>query len=73
MRCSLLFVLVSLVATSKATDPVLETSSFNVTQALLDHGVDVSDLPISAKDAMRSDTGCAAAVSPTILDIPCLA
>jgi hypothetical protein len=72
MRCSLLFVLVSLAVVSKAADPVLETRSFNVTRALLDHGVDVSDLPVSAKDAMRSDTGCAAAVSSTILDTLCL-
>lgn len=67
MRCSSLLVLVSLAVVSKAADPVLETRTFNITQALLDHGIDVSDLPVSTKDAMRSDTGCAAAVSSIVL------
>ncbi|KAM0427104.1 hypothetical protein ACHAQK_012211 [Fusarium lateritium] len=61
MRCLSLFALASLAAKSKASDRVLETSSFNITQALLGHSVDVSELPISAQDAMRSDTGCATA------------
>lgn len=73
MLFSSLLVLASVTVVSKAADPVLETRNFNITQALLDHGVDVSKLPVSSKDAMRSDTGCAAAVSSTILDILFLA
>ncbi|KAF4462944.1 FAD binding domain-containing [Fusarium albosuccineum] len=46
---------------SAATDPLLETSDFNVTEALLDHGVDVSEIPALADDKKRSDNGCAAA------------
>ncbi|KAG5791191.1 hypothetical protein H9Q69_009758 [Fusarium xylarioides] len=44
-----------------ATESLLETKDFNVTQALIDQGVDVSGLPVSTDDAKRSDTGCAAA------------
>jgi hypothetical protein len=62
MRCSSLFITAFLVVVSSAADPLLETKDFNVTQALLDQGVDVSGLPVSAEDAKRSDTGCAAAV-----------
>ncbi|KAF9772511.1 hypothetical protein IL306_009775 [Fusarium sp. DS 682] len=61
MRCSSLLILAFLAVGSSAADPLLETKDFNVTQALLDQGVDVSELPISADDAKRSDTGCAAA------------
>ncbi|KAI6765556.1 hypothetical protein HG530_006626 [Fusarium avenaceum] len=63
MLLSSLLVLASVTVVSKAADPILESRNFNVTQALLDHGVDVSKLPVSSKDAMRSDTGCAAACS----------
>ncbi|KAM5352946.1 hypothetical protein ACJ41O_005668 [Fusarium nematophilum] len=48
---------------SAATNPVLETKDFNVTDALLDHGVDVSEIPALADDAKRSDQDCAAACS----------
>ncbi|KAJ3541237.1 hypothetical protein NM208_g4701 [Fusarium decemcellulare] len=46
---------------SATTGPLLETSDFNVTEALLDHGVDVSEIPALADDKKRSDNGCAAA------------
>ncbi|PNP83860.1 hypothetical protein FNYG_02548 [Fusarium nygamai] len=50
-----------LVVKSSATDSLLETKDFNITQALLDQCVDVSELPVSVDGAKRSDTGCAAA------------
>ncbi|KAG7406552.1 Bifunctional solanapyrone synthase [Fusarium oxysporum f. sp. rapae] len=60
MRCTSLFITGFLAVASSATDSLLETKDFNVTQALLGQGVDVSDLPVSADDVKRSDTGCAA-------------
>ncbi|KAF4338959.1 FAD binding domain protein [Fusarium beomiforme] len=63
MRCLSLLVPALLAVGSSAVDPVLETKDFNVTQALLEHGVDVLELPISEVVTKRSDTGCAAACS----------
>ncbi|KPM34456.1 hypothetical protein AK830_g12112 [Neonectria ditissima] len=56
--------IVSLLAlrfTTAATSHLLETSEFNITEALLDNGVDVSQIPALADYAKRSDDGCAAA------------
>ncbi|KAH7141930.1 hypothetical protein EDB81DRAFT_948217 [Dactylonectria macrodidyma] len=46
---------------STATDPVLETSQFNITEALLEHGVDVSEIPALDGGLKRSDNACAIA------------
>ncbi|KAK7398012.1 hypothetical protein QQX98_012620 [Neonectria punicea] len=58
---SLLALSFVVVTASAATDPLLETSDFNITEALLDYGVDVADIPALADNAKRSDNGCAAA------------
>ncbi|KAM0424329.1 hypothetical protein ACHAPT_010475 [Fusarium lateritium] len=44
-----------------ATDPALEPETFDVADALLDLGVDVSEIPALAEDSKRSTAGCAAA------------
>lgn len=46
-----------------ATDPVLEPKNFDVADALLDLGVDVTKVPALAEGSKRSTAGCAAAVS----------
>lgn len=61
MRCTSLVITAFLVVKSSAADSLLETKDFNITQALLDQGVDVLDLPISTDEAERSATGCVAA------------
>lgn len=49
---------------------VIEPASFNVTQALLDNGVDASVLPDPASLSGRSTlSGCAAAVSKHIVGV----
>lgn len=49
---------------------VIEPANFNVTQALLDNGVDVSALPNPASLSGRSAlSGCAAAVSKRIVGV----
>ncbi|KAF4960093.1 hypothetical protein FGADI_1111 [Fusarium gaditjirri] len=60
MRCTSLFIPAFLAVVSSATNSLRETKDFNVTQALHDQGIDVPELPVSADDAKRSDTGCAA-------------
>ena len=47
------------------TDPI-EPVEFNVTQALLDNGIDVLDLPVSSlvERSTASSSACALAVSP---------
>ncbi|KAF5023557.1 hypothetical protein F66182_4370 [Fusarium sp. NRRL 66182] len=59
MRYLSLFVLAA--ASSAVTGSVLESADFNVTQALLDKGVDVTKLPALANNAQRSERGCIAA------------
>ncbi|KAF5678611.1 FAD binding domain-containing protein [Fusarium heterosporum] len=49
------------VVIATAADPLLVTNGFNVTKALLDHGVDVQKLPVSAESEKRTEQGCAAA------------
>ncbi|KLO97162.1 6-hydroxy-d-nicotine oxidase [Fusarium fujikuroi] len=61
MRCTSLVIAAFLAAKSSATDPLLETKDFNITQALLDQGIDVLELPVSKEDAKQSVTGCVAA------------
>ncbi|KAF5545716.1 FAD binding domain-containing protein [Fusarium mexicanum] len=61
MRCTSLVIAAFLVVKSTAFDSLLETKDFNITQALLDQGVDVLELPVSVGDSKRSGTGCAAA------------
>ncbi|KAK7424646.1 hypothetical protein QQZ08_008529 [Neonectria magnoliae] len=48
------------VTASAATDS-LETSDFNITEALLDYGVVVAKIPALVDNAKRFDNGCAAA------------
>ncbi|KAM6506339.1 hypothetical protein FSOLCH5_013327 [Fusarium solani] len=59
--CSLLALGFAATAALAATDPVLETSSFDVTEALLDLGVDVSEIPALDNEVKRSSNACAAA------------
>lgn len=48
----------------QSTSPVFEDKEFNVTQALLDQGIDAADLPSETVQTRRSsDARCAAAVS----------
>ncbi|KAF4996625.1 hypothetical protein FGRMN_4371 [Fusarium graminum] len=63
MRClsSLAFTASVSAVLATAADPLLETNDFNITQALLDHSVDVLELPVSTHTAKRSDKGCVAA------------
>ncbi|KAJ4250221.1 hypothetical protein NW762_012036 [Fusarium torreyae] len=56
-----LLVLGTAVDASPATNPVLETSDFNVTKALLTHGVDVSKISALHDVSKRSEEFCAAA------------
>ncbi|KAF4947628.1 hypothetical protein FSARC_13930 [Fusarium sarcochroum] len=58
---SSLLALGTLVSASPATDPVFEASNFNVTKALLSHGVDVSKISALHDVSKRSDNLCATA------------
>ncbi|KAF4457682.1 hypothetical protein F53441_442 [Fusarium austroafricanum] len=60
MKCYSLLIPAFLGVVTSASESRFEPSNFNITQALLDQGVDVSELPVSSVDAKRSDTGCAA-------------
>ena len=41
----------------------IEPADFNVTQALIDQGVDISKLPLADLQARSTESACAAAVS----------
>ncbi|RTE76764.1 hypothetical protein BHE90_008754 [Fusarium euwallaceae] len=60
---SSLLALSAVVSTAWAAtvDPVLEPKDFDVADALLDLGVDVTEIPALAEDSKRSTAGCAAA------------
>ncbi|KAF4974571.1 hypothetical protein FZEAL_8543 [Fusarium zealandicum] len=62
MHYTLLTSLLALGFTTLAVaDPPLETGDFNITKALLDHGVDVTEVPALSDDIKRSYDRCAAA------------
>lgn len=57
-------------STAWAATDVLEPKNFDVADALLDLGVDVSEIPALAEDSKRSTAGCAAAVSKDVKMMP---
>ncbi|KAH6874067.1 hypothetical protein B0T10DRAFT_415774 [Thelonectria olida] len=59
---SLLALSIVAATASAEKDASLETSNFNVTEALLDHGVDVAEIPALTDDGKRSEKKCAAAI-----------
>jgi hypothetical protein len=55
-------------AVAQNGSPAFEAKGFNVTQALLDQGVEPTQLPPPASEAKRSaDASCVAAVSCSLL------